>query len=145
MLCWTRPRHPSRTSPPNTCNLTRSQHFWTETVTHWTACLVPLLCTSREDGVAVKLHVLVIRLHPIESRPDFQLSWLRLFVVSHFLKANTATVNATFKCAPTTYFKVFRNNIYEGCFKSSWTGGSEPLLCRGRRWLLCQVVVVGVT
>jgi hypothetical protein len=35
--------------------------------------------------------------------------------------------------------------IYEGRFKSLWTGGSAPLLCRGRRWLLCQVVVVGVT
>jgi hypothetical protein len=34
--------------------------------------------------------------------------------------------------------------IYEGCLKNSWTGGSAPLLCRGRRWLLCQVVVVGV-
>jgi len=29
---------------------------------------------------------------------------------------------------------------YEGRLKSSWTGGSAPLLCRGRRWLLCQVV-----
>jgi hypothetical protein len=35
--------------------------------------------------------------------------------------------------------------IYEGRLKSSWNGGSAPLLCRGRRWLLCQVVVVGVT
>jgi len=35
--------------------------------------------------------------------------------------------------------------IYEGRWKSSWTGGIAPLLCRGRRWLLCQVVVVGVT
>jgi hypothetical protein len=32
--------------------------------------------------------------------------------------------------------------IYEGCLKSSWTGGSTLLLCRGRQWLLCQVVVV---
>jgi len=29
--------------------------------------------------------------------------------------------------------------------KGSWTGGLAPLLCRGRRWLLCQVVVVVVT
>jgi len=29
---------------------------------------------------------------------------------------------------------------YDGRLKSSWTGGSAPLLCRGRRWLLCQVV-----
>jgi len=35
--------------------------------------------------------------------------------------------------------------LYEGHMKSSWTGGSESLLCIGRRWLLCQVVVVGVT
>jgi hypothetical protein len=34
---------------------------------------------------------------------------------------------------------------YEGHLKSSWIGGSAPLLCRGRRWLLWQVVVVGVT
>jgi hypothetical protein len=33
---------------------------------------------------------------------------------------------------------------YEGHLKSSWTGGSALLLCRGRRFLLCQVVVVGV-
>jgi hypothetical protein len=32
---------------------------------------------------------------------------------------------------------------YEGHLKSSWTGVSEPLLCRGRWWLLCQVIVVG--
>jgi len=32
------------------------------------------------------------------------------------------------------------SNIYEGRFRSSWTGGSAPLLCRGRRWLLCQIV-----
>jgi hypothetical protein len=25
--------------------------------------------------------------------------------------------------------------LYEGRLKSSWTGGSVPLLCRGRRWL----------
>jgi hypothetical protein len=35
--------------------------------------------------------------------------------------------------------------IYEGRLKSSWSGGSAPLLYRGRRWLLCQVVVVEVT
>jgi hypothetical protein len=35
--------------------------------------------------------------------------------------------------------------MYEGRLKSSWIGGSAPLLCRGRRWLLCQVVVAGVT
>jgi hypothetical protein len=23
--------------------------------------------------------------------------------------------------------------MYEGCLKISWTGGSAPLLCRGRR------------
>jgi hypothetical protein len=34
---------------------------------------------------------------------------------------------------------------YDGRLKISWTGRSAPLLCRGRRWLLCQVVVVGVT
>jgi hypothetical protein len=26
-------------------------------------------------------------------------------------------------------------------FENSWTDASAPLLCRGRRWLLCQVVV----
>jgi len=31
-------------------------------------------------------------------------------------------------------------NKYEGRLLSSWTGGSAPLLCRRRRWLLCQVV-----
>jgi hypothetical protein len=43
--------------------------------------------------------------------------------------------------------KVIINNIYEGRLKrsSSWTGGSAPLLYIERRWLLCQVVVVGVT
>jgi hypothetical protein len=35
--------------------------------------------------------------------------------------------------------------LQEGCLKSSWTGGSMPLLCRGRWWLLREVVVVGVT
>jgi hypothetical protein len=34
---------------------------------------------------------------------------------------------------------------YEGRLKSSWTGGSAPLLCRGRQWLLYQAVVVGLT
>jgi len=34
---------------------------------------------------------------------------------------------------------------YEDNLKSSWTDGSVPLLCRGMRWLLCQVVVVGTT
>jgi uncharacterized protein YegL len=33
----------------------------------------------------------------------------------------------------------------EGRLKNLWTGGSAPLLCRGRRWLLRQVVVVGIT
>jgi len=33
----------------------------------------------------------------------------------------------------------------EGCLKSSWTGGSALLLCRGRQWLLRQIGVVGVT
>jgi hypothetical protein len=33
--------------------------------------------------------------------------------------------------------------IYKGHLKSSWTGGSLPLLCSGRHWLLCQVAVVG--
>jgi len=36
-------------------------------------------------------------------------------------------------------------NAYEGHLKGSWTGGDTPLLCRGRSWLLSQVVVVGVT
>jgi len=40
---------------------------------------------------------------------------------------------------------VINSCLYEGRLKSLWTGGSTPLLCRGRRWLLCQVVVVGVT
>jgi hypothetical protein len=34
---------------------------------------------------------------------------------------------------------------YEGRLKSSWTGCNASQLCRKRRWLLCQVVVVGVT
>jgi hypothetical protein len=33
--------------------------------------------------------------------------------------------------------------IYEGRLQNSLTGGSVPLLCRERRWLLCRVVVVG--
>jgi hypothetical protein len=33
---------------------------------------------------------------------------------------------------------------YEGRLIISWTDGSSPLLYRGRRRLLCQVVVVGV-
>jgi hypothetical protein len=33
---------------------------------------------------------------------------------------------------------------YEGILQN-WTGGSAPLLWREKRWLLCQVVVVGVT
>jgi hypothetical protein len=37
-----------------------------------------------------------------------------------------------------------RTYVHEGRWKGSWTGGSAPLLCRGRR-LLCQVIVVGVT
>jgi hypothetical protein len=44
-------------------------------------------------------------------------------------------------------FKSVKKNkqlrTYEGHLRSSWTGGSAPLLCKGRRWLLCQVVVVG--
>jgi len=35
--------------------------------------------------------------------------------------------------------------IYNGYLQSWWSGSCVPLLCRGRRWLLCQVVVVGVT
>jgi len=35
--------------------------------------------------------------------------------------------------------------LYEGCLKSSWTGSNVPLLCTGRWWLLCQVVVMEVT
>jgi hypothetical protein len=35
--------------------------------------------------------------------------------------------------------------VSEGHFKTSWTGGSAPLLSRGRRCLLRQVVVVRVT
>jgi hypothetical protein len=38
-----------------------------------------------------------------------------------------------------------RSEMYWGRLRSSWTGGSAPLLRRVRRWLLCQVVVVGVT
>jgi len=30
-----------------------------------------------------------------------------------------------------------RYGMYEGRLQSSWTGGSAPLLCRERRWLLC--------
>jgi len=37
------------------------------------------------------------------------------------------------------------HTMYKGSLKSSLTGGSAPLLCGGRRWLLCQVVVVRVT
>jgi len=33
-----------------------------------------------------------------------------------------------------------QSRFNEDRLKSSWTGGSAPLLCRGRRWLLCQVV-----
>jgi len=33
---------------------------------------------------------------------------------------------------------------YEGCLKISQAGGSAPLLCRGRQWLLRQIGVVGV-
>jgi len=29
--------------------------------------------------------------------------------------------------------------------KISWTGGNAPLLCRRRRWLFWQVVVVWIT
>jgi hypothetical protein len=35
--------------------------------------------------------------------------------------------------------------LYERRLKTSWTSSSAPLLCRRRRWLLRQVVVVGVT
>jgi len=35
--------------------------------------------------------------------------------------------------------------VYECRLKSSWTGGNAPLLRRGRRWMLCRVVVVGLT
>jgi hypothetical protein len=35
--------------------------------------------------------------------------------------------------------------LYEGRLKSSWAGDSAPPLCRVRWWLVCQVVVVGVT
>jgi hypothetical protein len=35
-------------------------------------------------------------------------------------------------------------NIYKGLLKTLWTGGSASPLHRGRRKLLCQVVVVGV-
>jgi hypothetical protein len=47
----------------------------------------------------------------------------------------------------TYYFPIgnVRFLTYEDRLQSSWTGGSAPLLCRGRRWLLCQVIVVGVT
>jgi len=34
--------------------------------------------------------------------------------------------------------------FYNGRLKISWTGGSAPLLCRGRHRLLRKVVVVGV-
>jgi hypothetical protein len=55
-----------------------------------------------------------------------------------------------------TYINVYNHNsthrplhriprpFYEGRLQSSWTRGSAPLLCRGRRWLLWQVVVVRV-
>jgi hypothetical protein len=46
-----------------------------------------------------------------------------------------------------TYQQVNRvyKDKYEDHFKSSWTGGSAPLLCKKMRWLLFQVVVGGVT
>jgi hypothetical protein len=36
-------------------------------------------------------------------------------------------------------------SIHDGRLKISWTGNSAPLLYRGRRRPLCQVVVVGIT
>jgi len=44
-----------------------------------------------------------------------------------------------------TILNVLWKRLSEGYFKSSWTRGSAPLLCRERRWLLCQVVAVRVT
>jgi len=35
--------------------------------------------------------------------------------------------------------------VYKGHLRSLWPGSSALLLCRRRQWLLCQVVVVGVT
>jgi len=38
-----------------------------------------------------------------------------------------------------------RCSTYEDRLKSPLTSGSAPLLYRGIRWLLCHVVVVGIT
>jgi len=53
--------------------------------------------------------------------------------------------NIEFTIVAETEFTVKLVSKYEGRLISSWTDCSAPLLFRGRRWLLCQVVVVGVT
>jgi hypothetical protein len=67
-------------------------------------------------------------LYHYESPPPSQV------ILSEPAQSNSVTRDLSPKCS-----------VYEGRLKSSWTGGSAPLLRRGRRWLLCQVVVVGVT